>query len=314
MRSTTACFFVFAACVGACSASQGSGDLGNGLDSGTGPFDVGNGGDTTGFFDVAGEADTGNCDPPDMLIVLDRTDSMAQTPAGTNPPDTPAGRATTKWFLAVDAVDNVTAAVDTTVRFGLELFPQDPGGGKCLTVQQLLTGKASTNPSCQPGQVVIEPALSTAAAIKIAIPPDTSLLCVSTPIGAALQTAGTELAKVKSAARKQFVIFVSDGGDTCGSKTDPLSVTDGLFGAGVGTYVISFDASGTGGVNKKLLDDMACAGGTALNASTSCSPPPNSRALSSVTTPLYYTAKDEAELVDKLKHAIGDVCCACGIH
>jgi hypothetical protein len=59
---------------------------------------------------------------------------------------------------------------------------------------------------------------------------------------------------------------------------------------------------------------MACAGGTALNAATSCSPPPKSRALPSVTTALYYTATDETELVDKLKHAVGAVCCACGIH
>jgi hypothetical protein len=318
MRSTSSLLPLASLVFGviACSSTQGGGDLGLGNDSGTGDFDVGGGGgDTSGQFDVSSEVDTGSsCDPPDMLIVLDRTDSMSQTPAGTRPPNTPAGRATTKWFLAVDAVDNVTAAVDTTVRFGLELMPQDPGGGACVTVQTLLSGKSSTNPSCQPGQVVIEPALGTGAAIKAAIPADTSLLCISTPIGAALQTASTELAKIKVATRKQFVVFVSDGGDTCGSKVDPLMVTDGLFGAGVGTYIISFDASsGGGGINMKLLNDMACAGGTA-NPATSCTAPPKSRANAGITTPLYYTATDEKELVDKLKHAVGDVCCSCGIH
>ena len=319
MRSTS-CLFALASLVFgviACSSTQGGGDLGLGKDSGTGTFDVGNGGDDTGGsgFDVPPETDTGNgCDPPDMLIVLDRTDSMSRTPSGAKPANTAAGRATSKWFLAVDAVDKVTAAVDTTVRFGLELFPQDPGGGKCVTEKQLLGGTPSTNPSCQPGEVVIEPALSTGSAIAAAIPPETTTLCVSTPIGAALQTASTELAKVKAASRTQFVVFVSDGGDTCGSKVDPLMVTDGLFAAGVGTYIISFDAtSGGGGINMKLLNDMACAGGTA-NPATSCSPAPKSRALSSVTTPLYFTATDETELTDKLKHAVGDVCCSCGIH
>ena len=305
----------------ACSGSSDAGALP--LDSGSASGDSGastDGGGDGGFAgDVSNDSsgDGGDpCDPPDMLIVLDRTMSMSKTPDGSTPGNTPAGHAKTKWSLAVEAVDKVTAAVDKTVRFGLELFPRDPGAGACVTLSTLLSGTKSTNPSCEPGEIVVEPALATSSAIAAKVPIETTTLCQSTPIGAAFSLAATELAKVKAPPRKQFAIFVSDGGDTCGKKDDPILEVDKLAGAGVQTFIVSFDATAAspGGVNLKLLNDLACAGHTAQDFAKNCVASGTSyRAAPGLAGPIYLTATNQDELIKHLNTAIGGVCCACGI-
>src|SRR6185436_13017075 len=119
---------------------------------------------------AGGTSGTGNgsgggaCEPPDLLIVLDRTMSMHKRPDGSIPPDTAAGHAESKWYLAVNAVEQVSAApADNGLRFGLELFPRDPGGGVCVTLSQKIQGLSATNPSCEQGEVVVVPALAQAA-------------------------------------------------------------------------------------------------------------------------------------------------------
>src|SRR5688572_20258299 len=96
----------------------------------------------------AGTADARNsddsdisCIAPDMLVLLDRTMSMSKRPDGSTPPNTVSGRMQTKWYLAVTALEQLTVQFTGTVRFGLALFPRDPGGGKCVTLSQRLSGK-----------------------------------------------------------------------------------------------------------------------------------------------------------------------------
>src|SRR5688500_2954793 len=72
----------------------------------------------------AADAAMATCDPPDVLAVLDRTASMAERPDGMYPANTPAGHAESKWYTAINAVESVTTRLDTTIRFGLELFPR----------------------------------------------------------------------------------------------------------------------------------------------------------------------------------------------
>src|SRR5450432_1067575 len=98
------------------------------------------------------DSDT-SCVAPDMLVVLDHTLSMAKDPDGVTPPNTPAGHMKSKWYIAVTAINSLVTQLDTTVRFGLELFPLNPGGGKCVTLSQQLAGMGATNTHCQAGEI-----------------------------------------------------------------------------------------------------------------------------------------------------------------
>jgi hypothetical protein len=309
----------------ACGTNGGNfGDAGGGnLDgssSGASSGASGSGGpDGIGFGDTLADVDQ-QCDAPDMLIVLDHTDSMSQTPQGTRPANTPQGHATTKWVLACDAVKALVASpADMHSRFGLELFPLDPqvitdagGTGSCKTLTQLLAGGASTNTSCQPAEVLVPPALSTGAAIQGILDPETLRLCVSTPIAKALATAAAELASVASPSRKQFVVLVTDGGETC--KGDVVGATQALATAGVNTYAVGFGSAdaGSAGVNVGLLDDVACAGMTAANFATSCVKMGNGYvAKTHAGPPLFYLAEDGTSLQQALESIQTATCCGC---
>lgn len=276
-------------------------------------------GDAPGFRD--GEsADGSGCNPPDMLIVLDHTDSMSQTPGGANPPNTPAGHAKTKWVLACDAVKQVTTPpADQTLRFGLELLPLDPavitdagGTGKCETLTALLGGGASTNTSCQAGEVLVQPAVGTGATIASILDPETLKLCVSTPIAAALKTAQADLASISDASRKQFVLLVTDGGETCNG--DVIGVAQAMATAGVKTYVVGFGGgdAGSAGVNVPLLNDLACAGQTAASFATSCVKKGAGYVAMTPNGPhVFLSAEDGPSLAAALQSVTSGVCCGC---
>ena len=270
-----------------------------------------------GSVDAAGGsdapiADAADCEAPDVLIVLDRTMSMHRTPDGDTPPDTPSGRAQAKWSIAVNAVETVAAQFDDGVRFGLELFPRDPGGGVCVTLSQRINGMQASNPECEAADVVVAPAPATGAAIASAIDPDTTLLCRTTPIGAALGTATTALAAIQNPIRDQYVLFVGDGRDTC---NDALVITSAqaLAADGVHTFVVAFDGAGSGGIDNGLLNDMACAGRTATGFPAPCTADANGdyTATDRNGPPLYLTADDGAALAATFSTIAGQVCCGC---
>ncbi len=204
-----------------------------------------------------------SCEPPDLLIVLDRTMSMHKRPDGTRPPNTLAGHAQTKWYLAIDAIKQTTESLDTAIRFGLELFPSDPGGNTCITLSARINGRSASNSRCEGGEVMVSPQLDTSDQIAASLDPETTRLCQSTPIAAGLATATIELAAVQDPIREQHVVLITDGQDTCsGSTALSLEITQELAAVGVRVYVIGFDASGSG-VNRKHLNKLACAGRTA---------------------------------------------------
>jgi len=254
----------------------------------------------------------GACKPPDLMIVLDRTYSMANRPDGTWPPNTPAGLDDTKWAIAVRTIDAITAApADATIRFGLELFPHDPGGGACPTLDGVFQDQVTTNPNCQSGDVVVPVGGGSAAAIAAAIPRDTTPLCGTTPIGSALKTAADALAKIADPSRAQFVVLVTDGGENCTS--DPVGVATALAASGVRLFVVGFGTTtdaGATSLDVTLLDDLACVGGTASNVRTGC--------VSVNGTPIaartgggrqFYLADSEAALAASFRGIAGSVAC-----
>lgn len=301
---------------GGSSANAGTGGSGTG---GTGTGGTNSGGGGTGGLAIDGASDgSTNCEPPDMLIALDRTLTMHRTVSGAVPTDAPDYQSS-KWYQAVTALEQVTAApLDQTVRFGLELWPRDPGGTACNTLAEQVAAKPTTNTACEAGEVVIPTGLGSGAAIASYLDPATTKLCFSTPTGEALNTAATYLAGNAVTGRDQFVVLVTDGADwdqSCPTPSPQANVA-ALAAAGVKTFVVGFfDSSGSdagGGVGEEFLNDMACAGQTAKGFPAPCTQQGNTWVATDPAGPtLYYQTSSAAELTASLKELAGTVCCDC---
>ena len=312
-RAVLAAAFLVTACSAAGPSSFDDAGTTASNDSGTG----------LGFADVAASetgpiGDGGTCDPPDMMIVLDRSDSMKSAPNACKQSNQicssgaqccsgvctsqrcvgsgDAGTSESKWQLAVEAVDLITQApTDQTTRFGLELLPDVP----CVSVQ----GQGM----CGSGVVAAPIGLGNGAAIASEL--TSTQLELGTPIGGALHVAQTTLANVKAPNRSQYVMLVTDGGETC--KIDPpLPIVQSLAASGIDTFVIGFG----GAVDAALLNDLACAGMTAKNFSTSCVQTTSGWASNvASTTHVFYDATDGAALKTALATITNDVCCGCNV-
>ena len=220
-------------CFAACQCDPGQGTIHGGTDAGH----------DAGLPDAAVIDAGSDCIPPDVLITLDRTLTMHRTAEGLTPADTDAGHATAKWTMAINGIEELVAPpLDATVRFGLELWPRAEAG--CVTLSQRIQGMNATNPSCEGPEIPIEPALGTGAAIRALLDPETTVICTSTPTGAALLGARSFLESRRDAGQAQYVVLVTDGADwdfSC-PNPNPLGVVDGLSDAGIFTLVVGFSA------------------------------------------------------------------------
>jgi hypothetical protein len=251
---------------------------------------------------VTGDAPT--CNPPDVLVLLDRTASMAERPNGTFPANTPAGHTESKWFIAIDAIERLSTQMEASVRFGLALFPRAPVSEACITLQERISGQRASNPQCESGEVLVSPATSSATTIDSMLDPETTRLCTSTPIGAGLATARMQLASTREVDRPQYVLFVGDGADTCDTEL-ALASTEALAADGVKTFVVAFDDTPSG-VDRGLLNDMACAGQTADPAACA-----GNRAIDRDGADLFLVANDARGLTGALEQIAQSVCCGC---
>lgn len=286
-------------------------------DGGAGGSTTGEGAGGDGFLGagVGGAGGGMNCEPPDMLIVLDRTMSMHREPNGTPAVDTPEGLELSKWWIAVEAVEAATATYSRGIRFGLELFPKDPGNAACVTLQQRISGTTATNPDCQEGEVLVEPDLSTSAAIDTAIDPLTSVLCKSTPIAKGLETTAAALLALEQGSnveREQYALLITDGQDTC-SDLDAMQEVQAMAAAAVKTYVVGFDGSGGTGVDVPQLNNMACAGHTAVDFANNCIDDGQGNYYwDSQAQPIVYIVAEGADSLNTaLTNIAAEVCCYC---
>lgn len=279
-----------------------------GADAGTNTHDGG-----------ASDAGAVVCIPPDVLIALDRTVTMFRTADAMSPPDTDAGRATSKWSMAINGIEQLVAPpFDQGIRFGLELWPKESAG--CITLAQRLQGTVATNPSCEEPEIVIPPAVGAGTMISTLLDPETTRLCGSTPTGSALIGARTYLEANRLDGGKQFVVLITDGADwdvTCPSP-NPLGIVDQLTDAGISSIIVGFSAETSlmYGVGGAFLNDMACAGGTAKGFPAGCTK--NANGVYRATNPdagpgnsLYYAASNAAELNTTLRTFARTVCCDC---
>ncbi len=118
----------------------------------------------------------GSTTPPEVLILLDRSGSMADPIAGTS-----------KWSQATASVNDLVLAFRTKLRFGLMLFPS---GG------------------CSAGTIDVPVGADSANAIAAALAAATPL--GGTPIAASLGNSAAAMT-----ASRRYVLLVTDGGETC---------------------------------------------------------------------------------------------------
>ena len=308
---------IFAHACDATTSSAVGGTAGNASpDGGAGGAMTGEGAGGDDFIGSGGGSGGNlNCEPADMLIVLDRTMSMHREPNGNPAVDTPEGLQKSKWWIAVEAVEAATATYRQGIRFGIELFPLDPGNNACVTLQERISGITATNPDCQQGEVLVSPDLSTSAAIDTAIDPLTSVLCRSTPIGKGLETTAATLAALDQSAtieREQYALLITDGQDTC-SDLEALQEIQAMAAAEVKTYVVGFDGTGGTGVDVPQLNDMACAGLTATDFANNCvDDGQGNYQWDPLAQPIVYIVADGADsLGAALTDIAAEVCCDC---
>lgn len=178
-----------------------------------------------GFCGCEGDQFTAEGVPPNMMIVLDRSGSM----------DDPINN-TTKWDIAVNAVDNLLASYSAQVRFGLVLYQGDAG-------------------DCAPGQVEVDIGPNTAGAINNALAatgPNGF-----TPIGDTLN-ALIGWPSLADTTRDNYILLLTDGTETCDG--DGVAAVTALLAQTptVKTFVVGFGS----GVDNQALNQMAQAGGT----------------------------------------------------
>jgi hypothetical protein len=241
--------------VAACgpTAAGGNNNTGGGQDAGTGtpdgsspPTDA-----TTPLQDAASLPDV-NCgaqteeielinlgDPPDMLIVLDRSGSMMLPPGLF-----PVGDS--KWTIMKTSLATVLAAREANIRFGLTVFPTDEDCG------------------VDPGaRVPIQ--LNNAAAISSWL--NGSGPGGNTPAHFGLQEALAYYQTIPVNPAGQYVLFATDGIPNCGGNPPNVDITtdvetvqavQDLATAGIHTFVLGF--GGLFGLDPQVLNDAALAG------------------------------------------------------
>jgi hypothetical protein len=205
----------------------------------------------------------------DALIALDRSCSMNTTPKGFTK---------SKYAVAKEVLEALTAEYDGKMGFGLNAFPPLPSEGT----------------RCDAGKVYAGIGLGSSGAIATAIAAiDPSLPAnqnCGTPTGANLEMLAG-YAPLLATGHQHNVILLTDGMPVCGGETVPRSVAAvaHLRALGVRTFVIGFLA----GANQRALDMMAEAGGEPQQ------PPAATK---------YFDAADPDQLTFGLRKVLSSIC------
>ena len=207
-------------------------------------------------------------DPPDLLIVLDKSGSMSL------PPGFPFTLGPSKWDIMEDAIENITNTYNTNIRFGLTSFPSD---------SDLCGVNSGADVAINLGNA---PAINSWMGSNS---PDGN-----TPAHLALQNASSIYSGIPANPGGQYVLFATDGAPNCGgnpvdpeadSANETVAAVAALSGQGVGTFVLGFGS--LLGLDTGMLNDAAQAGGH---------PKPSG--------PPYYYHADDAQSLDAALMAI----------
>lgn len=179
--------------------------------------------------DTPPEIIEGQCETPNVLLLLDRSGSMLDED---------------KWGQATRAVSEVFVPYFDTLRFGLMTFPTS---GSCGVTE---------------GDLAIPIGETTDADLEAiyseSLPTDVAL----TPLSEAIRLGQISLESVAIPDRRSFLILLTDGIETCAPEaledSAPIAAAREAANAGINTYVIGFGSL----VRRNTLREMALAGGT----------------------------------------------------
>jgi len=220
-----------------------------------------------------------NGDPPDLLIVLDRSGSML-TPPGLLPiPGQP-----TKWDIMRQALSDIMIAKQNNINFGLLVFPSVGATDNLCGIN---------------GGTDVPIAPTNATAINNWLAGKTA--DGNTPAHLALQEALNVYNSIPVNSAGRYVLFATDGLPNCGgtppvpdtdSGTETVNAVTALASTpnNIPTYVLGFGVSFLG-LPVGVLDDAAQAGGV---------PKPGG-------PPYYYSADNAMELEQALNAIAGGI-------
>jgi len=130
-----------------------------------------------------------------VYVVVDRSYSMVER--------------VDRWTPMMNALENVTQALDGVVQFGLVLFPDPyPEGGLPDNVRE----------SCAPGRVHVPVAHDTSAEIVRWLDEERPRFGLGTPTASALQAAGEALSGAPTG--NDYILLATDGGPGCNFALD----------------------------------------------------------------------------------------------
>ncbi|MBX3162238.1 MAG: VWA domain-containing protein [Deltaproteobacteria bacterium] len=177
-------------------------------------------------------------DPPDLLVVLDRSGSMSAPPTSFPPQFTP------KWTIMRNGLTSVVTSKQTAIKFGLLEFPSDDN---CA---------ADANPEVG---IALNAAGSFNSYFASRSPNG------NTPAHIALGSALTYYNTLPVNPAGRYVLFATDGLPNCGgaaqdqgSDAETVAAVTALRNVGIKTFVLGF---GTFGLPAGVLNDAAVAGG-----------------------------------------------------
>lgn len=184
-------------------------------------------------------------DPPDMLLVVDKSGSMS-APLDIFMPFT------SKWSVMDTALNDVLAAKQDQINFGLELFPSDDTCGAGM----MGLGVAPHNAS------------PITAALGVVVPGG------ATPTHTSMDAALAYFDSIPVNPNGRYVLLATDGQPNCAggdpntaSIAESIAAIGALHAAGINTFVIGFGSVLT--ADPTTLMSMATAGGTAMYYSAS---------------------------------------------
>ncbi|MBP6633658.1 MAG: VWA domain-containing protein, partial [Kofleriaceae bacterium] len=205
-------------------------------------------------------------DPPDLLIVLDRSGSM-NSPIPAFPPSF-----VSKWTIMRNALNSLVGARQNNIRFGLMHFPSD------------------NNCGVSAGTIQVPVDLGQAPEVMSYFGGNSAN--GNTPAHLGLGSALTYYNSIPVNPEGRFVLFATDGEPNCAggvpdasSATETVAAVTALASAGIKTYVLGF---GGGFTDDSVLRNSAIAGGVPRAGNTP-----------------YYVANDAAQLDAVLSQIAG---------